>query len=67
MKTFKKALSVILCLCMIMSVMAAGGNALSQGEGTAPAGGAPGRGGARTRRRPLRGVPPPPTIVLFLY
>lgn len=30
MKTFKKALSVILCLCMIMSVMAAGLNAFAQ-------------------------------------
>lgn len=40
MKTFKKALSVILCLCMIMSVMAAGLNAFAQEEATAALDGA---------------------------
>lgn len=40
MKTFKKALSVILCLCMIMSVMAAGLNAFAQEEVTAALDGA---------------------------
>lgn len=40
MKTFKKALSVILCLCMIMSVMAAELNAFAQEEATAALDGA---------------------------
>ena len=40
MKTFKKALSVILCLCMIMYVMAAGLNAFAQEEATAALDGA---------------------------
>ena len=36
MKALKKTFSVILCLCMIMSVMAAGLNAFAQEEATDP-------------------------------
>ena len=40
MKALKKTFSVILCLCMIMSVMAAGLNAFAQEEATAAPDGA---------------------------
>ena len=40
MKALKKTFSVILCLCMIMSVMAAGLNAFAQEEATAALDGA---------------------------
>lgn len=40
MKALKKTFSVILCLCIIMSVMAAGLNAFAQEEATAALDGA---------------------------